>query len=77
MVNTYNMIVSKNARMYEGSRINKYLVPGLYLFMGSVFVGFSLLYGEGLFSLGGLFGIGLLGFGAVCFHLNRKTFARS
>jgi len=76
MVETYNMIISKNARVYGSAHRNTLVAPAFYAVFGAIFVGFSLFEGEGLLSLLGLLGIGFLAFGAWSYYINRRTFGR-
>jgi len=74
MVDTYNMIISKNARVYGNAQRNSLIGPAFYALMGALFLAYSLAQGDGIFGLLSLLGLAFLAFGAICFFINRKTF---
>ena len=74
MVETYDMIVSKNARVYGSASRNTLIAPVFYAFMGVLFAGYALLSGNGVASFLSLMGLGFLVFAAVVYRANRKTF---
>jgi hypothetical protein len=74
MVETYNMIVTKNARLHSAAKRNTLVAPLFYLFMGILFVGYSMLNGEGIMSFLSLMGLGFLIFAAFIYRANRKVY---
>lgn len=74
MVETYNMIVSKNARMYGSAQRNSLVGPAFYALMGVLFLAYALTKGDGIFGFLSLLGLAFLAFGVICFYINRKTF---
>ncbi|HEX6573176.1 MAG TPA: hypothetical protein VF055_14220 [Steroidobacteraceae bacterium] len=71
---TYDMIVSNNARVYGSASRNTLIAPVFYAFMGVLFIGYALLSGNGVASFLSLMGLGFLVFAAVVHRANRKTF---
>lgn len=76
MVETYDMIVSKNARVYGNASRNTLIAPAFYAFIGALFLSYGLLSGDGVVSFLSLMGLGFLVYAALVFRANRKTYGR-
>ncbi len=76
MVETYNMIIAKNARLHAAAQRNTLVAPLFYVFMGLVFLGYSLFSGEGVTSFLSLIGLGFLVFAAFVYRANRKVYGK-
>jgi len=75
LVNTYNAIVSKNARVQGVQSRTTTVAPLFYAFMGLVSVGFSIFIDKKLLGFLSLMGIGFLVYAGVIYQLNRKAFS--
>ena len=75
MVETYNEIIMKNAKVYSSAPKNIYLAPAFYLFMGLAFSGFALNSAQGMHSLGFVLGVGFIVFGIVSYVKAKALFS--
>ncbi len=74
LVETYNMIIDRNAKVYGAAPKNMYLAPLFYLFMGLVFAWFGYTSKQGLSSLTFILGVGFVIFGVTVFIKNKQIF---
>lgn len=74
MVETYNMIISKNAQVYSAAPKNLLVMPLFYLFMGVLFAAFGASTRRGMTDLTFILGVGFIVFAGVLFIRNRATF---
>jgi len=76
LVETYNTIVTKNARLHAAAQRNTLVAPLFYAFMGFLLLGYSLFNGDGFTSFLSLMGLGFLIFAAFVYRANRKVYAK-
>ena len=74
MVETYNMIIERNAKVYTSAPKNILIAPIFYAFMGAVFVWTGLTSRQGVTSFIFILGAGFIVFAIVMYLRNRKLF---
>lgn len=70
---TYNVIITKNAQVYSAAPKNVLVMPIFYLFMGVVFAAFGASR-RGITDVTVILGVGFIVFGVVLFVRSRATF---
>lgn len=74
LVETYNMIIERNAKVYSAAPRNVLIAPLFYFFMGLVFIWSGLASKQGFTSLGFIMGTGFVVFAVVVLFRNRQMF---
>jgi cation transporter-like permease len=75
LVNTYNSIVSKNARVQSVQSRSTVIAPLFYAFMGLLCVGFSVFIDKKLFGFLSLMGLGFLVYAVVIYRVNKRAYS--
>jgi hypothetical protein len=74
MVETYNTIVERSARVYSVMPKSSLIGPIFYGFMGAVFLAFGLLNEEGILNIPVVMGAGFLIFAVSAYVANRRAY---
>ena len=73
LVESYNTIISKNAKAYDNVEKNVIVAPLFYLFMGIVFAGFGY-HKYGTTNLIFILGVGFIVFSVIVYRRNKAMF---
>ncbi|GAA6143197.1 hypothetical protein [Hydrogenophaga sp. 5NK40-0174] len=75
MVEAYNAIVTRNAKVYsEAQKGGSLILPAFFAFMGVMLIGTALFSGRSVNSSGVLMGAGFIVFGIIFLLYNRRVF---
>ncbi len=76
MVETYNSIIQKNARLYGAATKGRFGAPLFYAFMGVVFGGYGLFARDHVETLLVILGGGFIAFSLFCYLQGKKVFGQ-